>query len=106
MAGIDRIKESILSEANAKVETILEEAKNAAKALTDQAAVEADKIRQEAQDKADRSAKDYAGRIQSQIGMQQKQTILAAKQDLIRDGTYFRLPTKNFFPFRLRSISK
>ena len=28
MAGIDRIKESILSEANAKVESILEEAKN------------------------------------------------------------------------------
>ena len=110
MAGIDRIKESILSEANAKVETILEEAKNAAKAMTDQAAVEADKIRQEVQDKADRSAKDYAGRIQSQIGMQQKQTILAAKQDLIRDvlqaahEKLLSLPDQEYFKVILRLL--
>ena len=112
MAGIDRIKESILSEANAKVETILEEAKNAAKAMTDQAAVEADKIRQEAKDKADRSAKDYAGRIQSQIGMQQKQTILAAKQDLIRDvlqaahEKLLSLPVEEYFKVILRLLDQ
>ena len=85
MAGIDRIKESILSEANAKVETILEEAKLAAALVTGQATGDADKIREEAAEKAQRSAADYAGRIQSQIGMSRKQTLLLAKQDLIRE---------------------
>ena len=112
MAGIDRIKESILSEANAKVESILEEAKTAAKQVTDTAASDAQKIRTEAADKAERSSKDYAGRIQSQIAMQQKQTILAAKQDLITDvikaarEKLLSLPDAEYFQVILRLLDQ
>ena len=112
MAGIDRIKESILSEANAKVESILEEAKQAAKEVTERATAAAGKMKEEAAEKAARSSQDYAGRIQSQIGMQQKQSILSAKQDLISDvldsahDKLLNLPDAEYFSVILRLLDQ
>ncbi len=85
MAGIDRIKEAILGEAKAKVDTILGEAKQAADAAVGAAREEAKAAQDEAVLKAGKEAADYGQRIQSQIGMRQRQTLLRAKQDMIAE---------------------
>lgn len=85
MAGIDRIKEAILGEAKAKVDTILSEAREAADQVRESARSEAETARNEAADKAAKNTADYQQRIQSQIGLRGRQTVLKAKQEMIAE---------------------
>ncbi|MBO6158220.1 MAG: hypothetical protein J6P72_03020 [Firmicutes bacterium] len=112
MAGIDRIKEAILSEAKAKVDTILNEANQTAIESTKAAEEEASLIRSEAQKKASQEAASGKSRIESQIGMLKRQTLLRARQEAIADvleEAYQKLlnaPDEAYFDMLLKLAKK
>ena len=83
MAGIDNITNEILQEARLQADKLLSEAKAAAEAAENAAAAECGGVIGKAQVKAEQDSKNYADRIASQIGMRQRQAVLAAKQEII-----------------------
>ena len=85
MAGVDSLTNMILLDAEEKAEGILLEARERAAAIVDAAKEEAENDAALSARKAEQDAADYAERIRSQAGMQKRQTLLKAKQDLIED---------------------
>jgi len=85
MAGVENIINEILQEAKGQADEILAKAGSDAAAAQEAAAKDGEKLRQKYSDKADRDVKDYASRIQSQIGLRRRQSILSVKQDIISD---------------------
>ena len=85
MAGIDNIVNEILQEAKDKADGILKEAADRASALTDARKSEGQKLIDQAKARAEADEKDYAGRVDSQIELRARQSMLNAKQSIIDD---------------------
>ena len=83
MAGVDSLTKTILLDAEEKAEGILLDARERAAKVVEAAKEEAEKEAALSAQKAEEDAAEYAQRIRSQIGMQKRQALLKAKQDLI-----------------------
>lgn len=83
MAGIDRITEEILQEAKDKSNAIIKKATDEADEIKATAEKEAAQKTEEAWTKTQKKVKDYQDRIQSQIGLENRQQILSVKQKVI-----------------------
>jgi V/A-type H+-transporting ATPase subunit E len=85
MAGVDTIIKQIRDDADARAQEILAEARKKAQAGTDAAKEEAEQTVKGALVEAAKQSESYEARIQSQIGMQMRQAILVARQEVIGD---------------------
>ncbi len=85
MAGVDTIIQQIRNDADAKAAEIIADAKKKAEAETEAARSAADDTVNAAKVQAGKESRDYEARIHSQIGMQRRQVILLAKQEIIKD---------------------
>ncbi|MBQ6385639.1 MAG: hypothetical protein IJJ38_05665 [Lachnospiraceae bacterium] len=83
MAGIDNITNEILEEAKAKAAEVIAQANGKAEEILSAARKECGDIASKSEARAEAEAENYAGRISSQAGMKKRQTILAARQDMI-----------------------
>lgn len=83
MAGVETIINDILQEANGKADEILAKAKDEKASAADAARKDAQAVAKKYVDKAERDAKDYAARVESQIGLRRRQAALSAKQEII-----------------------
>ena len=112
MAGVESLSKQILLDAEEKAEGILQEAREHAQAVLSAAREEADKEAASTAQKAENDAADYTQRIRSQIGMQKRQTLLKAKQDLIEsmiDEAKKQLeepPDESYFAMLLSLLTK
>ena len=112
MAGIDKIVQEILQEANTKAAAVLEEAGRKAGEITAQAAQADEKAAARIKETADRQAGELAQRAVSQGALRKRQAILKAKQDIIDEvieKAYMQLSTRDdeaYFSMILTLIEK
>ncbi|MGI6118929.1 MAG: V-type ATP synthase subunit E [Bilifractor sp.] len=85
MAGVDTIIQQILDDANEKASGIIREAEEKAKAVTDAAEADVRKEMKRAQSLSEKESKDYEARVRSQIGMQKRQRLLAARRERVAE---------------------
>lgn len=85
MAGIEKITEEILSEAEKQADSILEKAKTEADEAVSEAEKKNRKVSFAARKKADQKAALYTERLESRSAQIQKLGVLKAKQDIISD---------------------
>lgn len=85
MAGVETITQQILGDAQTKADSILQDAQSKAQADTASATRRAATLVRQAQARAEKQSQEYAARVQSQIGMQKRQRLLKARQDLIEN---------------------
>jgi V/A-type H+-transporting ATPase subunit E len=85
MAGVDTIIQQIRNDADAKAEEIIADAKKKAEVQKEAARHDADETVKAAKAQAGKESLDYEARIHSQIGMQRRQVLLLAKQEVIAD---------------------
>jgi V/A-type H+-transporting ATPase subunit E len=83
MEGMERIKDSILSEAKTQAEKIIKEAEDRVKEMKKQAAKSAEEITKTRLQKAETEAKEAAARKLSMEELELKKQILKAKQGFI-----------------------
>lgn len=85
MSGLDKMKAQILEEAESSAQEILKKAEAEAGALMKAAADEAEARAAAVVEKENRKAEESVKRAQSFMDMQKKQSVLAAKQEVIRE---------------------
>ena len=85
MAGIETITSEILQEAKKKADSVISEAMQRVREDEDKARAESEKYIADAVKKAEDQAALYGERIQSQIEMQRKRSVLGEKQNIITD---------------------
>lgn len=85
MAGVDTIIQQIRDDAGRKAGKIIADANAKAEAAREEARSDAEKSVNAAKDRAEKESREYEARIQSQIGMQRRQTLLLARQEVIAD---------------------
>lgn len=85
MSGLDKMKVRILEEAQGTAAEITEKAKAEAEETVQAAREAAEAEAALIIEKAQRSAEDHARKVDSSMGMQRKQAVLAAKQAVISD---------------------
>ena len=83
MAGIDRIINEILEDANSRAAEILDQARKDADEEIAAAEAEAKEASEAADRRAERAVSDYEGRVRSQCEQENKLALLAAKQEVI-----------------------
>ncbi|WDU82208.1 V-type ATP synthase subunit E [Caloramator sp. Dgby_cultured_2] len=89
MAGIENLKERLLSDANEKAANIENEASMKANSTLEEAKSKADKIIEELKEKAERDGRERKERIISKAKMEARDMVLKAKLDAI--DNVFRL---------------
>lgn len=85
MAGVDTIIQQIRDDADAKAGEIIADAEKKAEAAVEAARHDAEESVKAAGVRAGKESRDYEARIHSQIGMQRRQVILLARQEVIAD---------------------
>ena len=85
MASIDTIVKEILQEAETQASSLLEEAGKKAADIRGVAEQEGKALQEETLEKAEQDAAAYEARVESQIDMKRRQSILSAKQGVITD---------------------
>lgn len=96
MAGLDKMKSQILSEAKAAAESKIAEATAKAEEIVSQAKAEAAKQSESISQKSEKETVNYKERIASSIDLQRRTKILEAKQEMIAavlDKAYESLTT-------------
>ena len=83
MAGLDKILEQILKEANDNAGSIKSEAQGKADSIISEAEKKAEEIAARAKESIEREVADCGKRFESSADMQKKQAFLAAKQGMI-----------------------
>lgn len=85
MNGLDKMKDQILNEANSSATTMIAQAKEEAQAILDQAKEEAQAQGEKTRQKSKEAIVHQKERSQSAMELLRKQTILAAKQEVIAE---------------------
>ncbi len=85
MAGLDKILEQILNEANDNAGFIKSEAQGKADGIISEAQEKAADITKKAGEAIEREVADSIKRFESSVDMQKKQAFLSAKQDMISE---------------------
>ncbi|MEE1229331.1 MAG: V-type ATP synthase subunit E [Lachnospiraceae bacterium] len=85
MAGIDNIKNNILQEAKEKADALVADANMKADGIRQEAEAEKSVILDKASSRVKHQEDDYAKRIESQVELKQRQSVLATKQKIITD---------------------
>lgn len=112
MAGVDTIIQQIREDADAKAKEIIADAEKKAEAVVDAARHDAEESVKAAGVQAEKESRDYEARIHSQIGMQRRQVLLAARQEVIAeviDRAYEKIRTmdaKRYFEMLEKQIEK
>lgn len=112
MAGLEKIKMSILSEARQQADAIAAEARQKADAVIRSAKQDAEQIRSEARRKTDTQVYAYRERMDSGYDLEKKRAVLTAKQKLIADtleqayAHMENLPREEYFDVLMRFADK
>ena len=83
MAGVEKIIDEILQDAQDRAQALIAEGEEKAGAAREQAQKEAQALKEQQQAKAEKDAQLYLSGVQSQIGLRRRQTLLSAKQEII-----------------------
>lgn len=112
MAGLDKVKEQILSEARAVAEGKLIDAENEAKQILEEAKDEAEKTGDDMKQKSDEEVKKYNEKIASSCDMQKRTRLLETKQELINQlfikalDKVNKMGTPEYMEFLLKVLDK
>ena len=93
MAGIEKITNEILSDAQSRADEILDQARKAADEELAKAEGENKELSDAAKERIDRAVADYGERVRSQCEQENKLSVLAAKQEVI-DGVLEKAQAK------------
>ena len=85
MTGLEKIRDRILEEANAKADEKIKAAEEEAGGIKSEAVREADKITSDAKAKAEKDVAAYKEKVDSSIEFDRRTRLLAAKQEIIGD---------------------
>ncbi len=85
MAGVEKIIDEILQDAQDRAQALIAEGEEKAGAAREQAQKEAQALKEQQQAKAEKDAQLYLSGVQSQIGLRRRQTLLSAKQEIISE---------------------
>ncbi|MDD3362037.1 MAG: V-type ATP synthase subunit E family protein [Hespellia sp.] len=120
MNGLDKMKDQILNEANSSATTMIAQAKEEAQAILDQAKEEAKAQGEKVLQKSKEAVAHQKERSQSSMELLRKQTILAAKQEVIAEvleaayqemfgqdtGSYFAMLEKMITKYALGEVGR
>ena len=112
MAGLDKIKEQILSEANTTAQAKIDAANAEAASILDAAKAESAAAVREILDKAKAQQQTISDRAKSSVEMQERQLMLAAKQEIIgevleaAENKVLALGDKEYFDLLEKFIAK
>lgn len=85
MSGLDKMKVRILEDAQSTAAEITEKARSEAEAAVQAAREAAEAEAARIIEKAEHGVSDHARKVESSMGMQRKQAVLAAKQEVISE---------------------